>query len=75
MSTMVRPIQELVLELPLDLRVEARDFIEFLLAKRARRASQAKGTLRQDWAGALRNYRQQYTALELQHQALSWRGD
>jgi hypothetical protein len=54
------------------MRAEVRDFVEFLLAKRGRRAER---TLQQDWAGALRNYRQQYTSLELQRQALTWRGD
>jgi len=72
MSTITRPLQELVQELPSDMHTEVRDFVEFLLAKRVRRA---KRTLRQDWAGALRNYRQQYTSLELQRQALTWRGD
>jgi len=59
-------------ELPPDMRAEVRDFIEFLLAKRSRGE---KRTLRQDWAGALRDYREQYTSLELQRQALAWRGD
>ena len=72
MSIATRPLQELVQELPADMRAEVRDFVEFLLAKRGRRE---KRTLRQDWAGALRNYRQQYTSLELQRQALTWRGD
>lgn len=72
MSTEARPLDELVQELPPDLRAEVRDFVEFLLAKRRRGE---KGRLRQDWAGALREYREQYTSLELQHQALAWRGD
>ena len=72
MSTIAKPLQELVQELPPDMRAEVRDFVEFLLAKRGRRA---RRTLRQDWAGALRNYRQQYTSLELQRQASTWRGD
>ena len=71
-STITKPLQELVQELPPDLRAEVRDFVEFLLAKRGRRA---RRVLRQDWAGALRNYRQQYTSLELQRQASTWRDD
>jgi hypothetical protein len=31
--------------------------------------------LRQDWAGALRDFRDQYTSLELQKKSLDWRGD
>lgn len=72
MNTIAKPLQELVQDLPPDMRAEVRDFVEFLLAKRGRRAQR---TLRQDWAGALRDYQQQYTSLELQRQALDWRGD
>ena len=72
MSIMMKPLQELVQELPPDVHAEVRDFVEFLLAKRG---SHVRIILRQDWAGALRNYREQYTSLELQHQALIWRGD
>ena len=72
MSTITKPLQEMVQELPPAMRVEVHRFVEFLLAKRAR---QAEGELRQDWAGALRDYRQQYTSLELQRQALLWRGE
>ncbi|MFB3786734.1 MAG: DUF2281 domain-containing protein [bacterium] len=72
MSAITKPLQELVQELPPDMLCEVRDFIEFLLAKRSRGE---KRVLRQDWAGALRDYREQYTSLELQRQALAWRGD
>ncbi len=65
-------IEELIRELPPDLRQEVRDFSEFLIEKRRRKAGRK---LRQDWAGALRDYRDQYTALELQSRALEWRGD
>ncbi|MEA3397346.1 MAG: DUF2281 domain-containing protein [Chloroflexota bacterium] len=64
---MVKPLQELVQELPPEAHAEVRDFVEFLLAKRG---SHVRTILRQDWAGALRNYREQYTSLELQRQAL-----
>jgi len=49
-----------------------RDFVEFLLAKEPQRKNRK---LRQDWAGILRDYRQQYTALELQQKALEWRSE
>jgi hypothetical protein len=71
-STVTKPLQELVQELPPDMRAEVRSFVEYLLAKRGRRSER---TLRQDWAGALSNYREQYTSLELQRRALAWRGD
>ncbi|MGD9047661.1 MAG: DUF2281 domain-containing protein [Anaerolineae bacterium] len=72
MSATVKPLEELVQELPPDLRAEVRDFVESLLAKRGRHSGR---TLSQDWAGALSEYRYQYTALELQRRALEWRGD
>ena len=65
-----RPLSELVEELPPDVQQEVRDFVEFLISKHGR-ASGKK--LRQDWAGALRDYSDQYTALELQKKALEWR--
>ena len=72
MKTATRPLEDVVRELPPDLRDEVRDFAEFLLSKQARRRGR---TLRQDWAGILRDHREEYTSLELQRQALQWRGD
>ncbi len=68
----MRTIEELVKELPPELQQEVLDFAQFLLEKRGRKTGK---TLRQDWAGALRNYRDQYSSLELQRKALEWRGD
>ncbi len=65
-------IEEMVKELPPELQQEVEDFVQFLIERRARRAGRK---LRQDWAGALRDYRDQYTSLELQKKALEWRGD
>jgi hypothetical protein len=72
MNAVARPLEEVVRELPPDMRDEVRDFAEFLLSRRIRRPGR---TLRQDWAGALREHRREYTALELQRLALQWRGD
>ncbi len=72
MSAQVKPLEELVKELPPDSQAEVRDFVEFLLEKRKRKVT---GKLRQDWAGALSDYRDQFTSLELQQKALDWRGD
>jgi hypothetical protein len=68
----MKRIEELVKELPPELQQEVWDFAQFLLEKRVRKPG---GTLRQDWAGALRSYRNRYTSLELQKKALEWRGD
>lgn len=72
MNSLLKPIEELVKELPPASQTEVRDFVEFLLEKRRRRTAQP---LRQSWAGALSDYRDQYTSLELQKKALDWRGD
>ena len=72
MTVAAKRLEELVREVPPELRGEIRDFIEFLLARRGRRRG---ATLRQDWAGSLSDYRHEYTSLDLQREALSWRGD
>ena len=65
-------LEEVVKSLPPDLQHEVEDFVQFLIQKRTRRGG---GKLQQAWAGALRNYREQYTSLELQRKAFEWRGD
>ena len=72
MSTTSKPLPELIKELPPDVQMVVRDFVEFLLTKYGRKSGEK---LRQDWAGALRDYRDQYTALELQQKALEWRSE
>ncbi len=72
MNMAIKPLPELVRELPPDAQKVARDFVEFLLVKHRQKANRK---LRQDWAGALRDYRDQYTALELQRKALEWRSE
>ena len=64
-------LKGLIEKLPPELSQEVSDFIEFLLKKRAR----SKGKLKLDWAGGLREFREQFTSLELQKRALEWRGD
>jgi len=72
MQEHARPIEELVKELPPEYQEEVRDFVLFLLKKQGKKSG---GKLRQDWAGTLKEYRDQYTSLELQKKALEWRGD
>jgi mRNA-degrading endonuclease RelE of RelBE toxin-antitoxin system len=62
----------MVKELPPEIEQEVKDFVEFLLERRMRKPGKK---LRQDWAGALKDYRTQYTSLELQKKASEWRGD
>lgn len=68
----MQSLDEMVKELPAELQREVFDFVEFLLAKRTRKRPRK---LKQDWAGALAGYREQYTSLDLQEKALDWRGD
>jgi len=65
-------LKELLEQLPPDLQEEAKDFVEFLLQKRG---TKEKGELKLQWRGALRELRDQYTSVELQHKALEWWGD
>lgn len=68
MSTVTKPLEELIQDLPPRLRVEVRNFVEFLLSKQIR---PTKRKLRQDWADTLKA--DGYTSVELQHLASDWR--
>ncbi|OGQ79371.1 MAG: hypothetical protein A3F90_01495 [Deltaproteobacteria bacterium RIFCSPLOWO2_12_FULL_60_19] len=68
----MKSIEERVKDLPPDLKKEVETFVEALDKRRTRKNGRK---LRQDWAGALREFRDQYTSLELQKKALEWRGD
>jgi len=69
----MKSLDELVQELPPEKRQQVRDFAEFL-AERLQRPRQGR-RLRLQWAGGLREYRDQYTSLELQRKALDWRAE
>jgi hypothetical protein len=64
-------IEEVMKQLPPYLQQEVLDFAQYLLDTKVR-WKQKK--LRMTWAGALREFRDQYTALELQKKALEWWG-
>jgi hypothetical protein len=72
MQEHVKPLEELVKELPPDCKEEVRDFVEFLLEKRARRT---RSKPKFGWAGALKDLRDQYTSVELQHKIADWRSE
>jgi hypothetical protein len=65
-------LAEKIKELPPDLQQEVEDFVLFLIERHKRNPGKK---LRQDWAGGLRDYRGQYTSLDLQKKSLEWRGD
>lgn len=65
----MRSIEERIKELPPELQQEVEDFVEFLIEKRVHRP-RPKAQLKLDWRGALRDLRDQYTSVELQHEIL-----
>ena len=65
-------LDQIVQKLPPDLQREVEDFARFLLETRGQPKS---GRFRLDWAGALSEYRDRFTSLELQKKTLEWRGD
>lgn len=64
MSTIIKPLEELIHGLSPRLRDEVRRFVEFLLSKQTRSKPRR---LRQDWAGTLKAEGQ--TGVSLQHLA------
>ena len=72
MANQTKILDDLIKQLPHESQLEVWHFAESLLARGKRKAV---APLRQDWAGALRDYRDIYSALDLQKRALEWRGD
>jgi len=72
MAASTKTLIELIEELPPDLEKDVRQYVEFLLEKKGKRHGKK---LKQNWAGALKQYRSKYTSLELQKKALEWWGD
>lgn len=66
MESIIKKIQNL----PPDLQDQANDFIDFLINKKNRKM---RKTPKLDWIGGLRQFKNQFSALELQKQALEWR--
>lgn len=67
MNTIVKEIEEM----PAEIQREALDFAFFLMTKRS--AHSIAGTVKQRWSGALREFRSQFTSLELQKRDQDWR--
>ncbi len=71
MSSDQRSLDEIVRELPPESQAKVRRFVESLQG----RANGPTRKLEQNWAGALSDYREKYSSLELQQKSLDWRGD
>ena len=65
-------VADMIKELPPELQQEVEDFVQFLVEKRTPRA---KGKPKFHWRGALRDLRDKYTSVELQHKIHEWWGD
>jgi hypothetical protein len=71
MSSDHKPLEEIVSELPPEAQAKVRAFVESLREP----GNGSPQPLQQNWAGALSDYREKYTSLELQKKALEWRSD
>lgn len=67
----MKNIVERIQKLPPELQQEVEDFVQSL----EKRVQKPKGQLKLDWRGGLRDLRDQYTSVELQHRVLEWWGD
>lgn len=72
MSETTVEISRKIENLPTDLQREVEDSVDFL---QERRNARGQRTLKLPWAGALKEYKDKYTSLELEQKALEWRGD
>ena len=69
-------LEMVVRELPPELQAEVFDFAQFLLNTKTKSKphnTRHKPTFR--WAGALKELREKYTSVELQHEVSRWRTD
>lgn len=62
-------LAEKIDRLPKQLQREVEDFVDFLVEKRMPAKNKK---LRMNWAGALAEYRDRFTSLELQKKSLDW---
>ena len=66
----LKSIEHKIHNLPPTLIDEVELYLDFLLQKFK---VPPKGKLKQSWAGALKEYRSEFTSIELQKKALDWR--
>ncbi len=69
---LMESIEELMEKLPPDLQQEVKDFARFLVEKKAK---PKRKKLRLSWAGGLREFRDEYSSLDIQKRSLEWWGD
>jgi Protein of unknown function (DUF2281) len=71
MSAQPQILQELVKKLPQELEQEVTDFVLFLLEKRVPKPQ----PLNLNWRGGLKEFRDEYSSVELQHKSMDWWSD
>jgi hypothetical protein len=69
-----KKLEEIINELPEDLRKELEDFVQFLWEKKFMRSPKQR-KLRLTWVGGLKEYRDKFTSLDLQKKVLEWWND
>lgn len=72
MKEYVKSINEMVKELAPVQLAEVRDFVQFLIAKQR---SNTRRKPQFDWAGALKDMRDDHTSVGLQHEITRWRSE
>ncbi|OGI06751.1 MAG: hypothetical protein A3I68_08390 [Candidatus Melainabacteria bacterium RIFCSPLOWO2_02_FULL_35_15] len=72
MSTDPTHIQKKILNLPPDEQKEVIDFIEFLEQKN-NKEKREKTSMTFEWEGGLKDLKEKYTSVELQHKINEWR--
>ena len=68
----MKRIEEKIKQLSPELRKDVEEFVEGLLENRERKVSKR---LQLKWRGALRDLRNKYTSVDLQHKISEWWGD
>lgn len=72
----IQDIEKKIRQLPDHLKSELEDYLDFLLEKKGQSSqekSEKEKKLAQNWSGALKEYREEYTSLELEEKAIEWR--
>lgn len=63
-------VEDKIKKLPPELHREVEDYVDFLLQREKKKTGRK---LKLDWAGGLKEYRDKYTSVELQHKISKWR--
>ena len=69
----MQTLKELIEKLPPELQEETRDFVLFLLERKASKVRKTRGKPSFNWAGTLKDLGDKYTSVELQHKISEWR--